>query len=265
MISNRKLVSFDGHCPVNCKHCYTHDFVYETEINPDYGQINDLVSSLDDGKDFDVIYVSRRRENFIDESAGIELIKQLYRKYKKHILVITRMNLTKTCIDQLAQINCAMMTEGKRLVVAISIAADSSYNTIEDSQHIASPRDRCEALKKTHEAGIQTILMARPILPNSIIPTREIIELIIEYKQSIDVVVSSGLAVNHRILSRLNKTEKDFIYLPGDNTEFLIGSEAKGIRYVDVSKELASIKESCIKIKIPFYTHSIQALNQLIQ
>lgn len=105
--------------------------------------------------------------------------------------------------------------------------------------------------------------MARPVLPNRILPVSEIINLIHQNSEYIDSVVASGLAVNNRILKRLNLQESDFSYLPGDNSEYLIGSGAKDIQYINVERELHMIQTSCSDLNLPFFTHSMNALNLL--
>ena len=89
---DRKIVSFSGYCPLNCKHCYTYELPLQNGKN-DLGEIPDIVESLADADDFDVIYVSRSRENFIDETAGAKLLESLYEAYHKPMLVITRKDL----------------------------------------------------------------------------------------------------------------------------------------------------------------------------
>ena len=87
--------------------------------------------------------------------------------------------------------------------------------------------------------------------------------MISSYHEYIDAVIASGLAVNEQILERLRLSEEEFAFLPGNNNEYLIGSSAKNIKYIDVSPELERIKEICLDKGIVFSTHSMDALNQL--
>lgn len=263
-IKNRKLVSFSGVCPINCKHCYTYELA-QKKATSDADEIKSITANLNDGEPYDVIYVSHDRENFVDEDAGINLVEVLCNEYRKHIFIITRMNLSDACINRLAQINRRMQKAELLLSVAVSIPATTSYTITENSSFIASPEERCDCIRRLHNAGIKTILMARPVFPNSIIPVKEITEMIQNNAPYIDAVVSSGLAVNPTILQRLNMSKESFTYLPGNNAEYLIGSDVKDIKYINVNPELERIKDCCTDNSIPFSTHSMQALNMLLE
>lgn len=263
---NRILISFQGKCLINCKHCYVHE-IYEKTSVPDKEQIPYLLNQLDSANkdDFDIVYISRRRENFIDEEAGVSLAKAVFKKCKKHILIITRAPLSDECIDNLAILQEEMEKSGKVLIVAVSIPANQSYGMLEDIAAIPPPEARCEVLKKIHSAGISTILMARPLMPDRMIPISEVVDMIGSCKEFVDSVVSSGIAVNKPILKRLGLEEKDFTYLSGNNLEYLIGSDAKDIMYVDVKKEMLEIENYCKSIMMPFFDHSMKAVEYLIR
>lgn len=261
---DRKIVSFSGYCPLNCKHCYTYELPLQNGKN-DLGEIPDIVESLADADDFDVIYVSRSRENFIDETAGAKLLESLYEAYHKPMLVITRKDLSNLCIERLAKLNKKMKQEERLLTVAVSVPANKSYCITEDAKCVVEPESRCMVLKHLHEAGIHTIFMARPVFPREIIPTTEIVDLIVRYAPNIDAVVASGLAINEHILQRLKMKREAFRYLSGNHAEFLIGSQAENIEYIDVSNELSEIQHCCGKLNIPFSTHSMEALNSIMR
>lgn len=257
----RVLVSFSGKCPLECKHCYTLDHECQKDI-PDMDEVKQIIASIRN-LSFDIIYVSHDRENFIDEQAGINLVVSLFETYHKSILIITRKCLSQTTIEQLAALGKNMAEHNHSLYIAVSIPANSSYGITENIERIANPSDRCELLKRLHKSGIKSILLARPIFPNSIIPTNEVVEMISDFHDCIDAVVASGLAVNDSILERLRINEKELNYLPGDNNQFLIGSSAKDIKYIDVSSELATIEKKCSEYGIVFSSHSMDALNKL--
>lgn len=259
--SKRILVSFSGKCPLECKHCYTLDLDC-LKSNPDMDEIESIVASIRN-MEFDIIYVSHNRENFVNEQAGIQLIESLYNTYYKSILIITRKCLCTDTIEQLASLNKTMKKNKHSLFVAVSIPANISYGITENAERIATPIERCELLKKLHKKNITSILLARPIFPNSIIPTKEIIEMISNYHMYIDAVVASGLAVNKEIIKRLGLNEKELEYLPGNNNEYLIGSSAKDIKYINVHNELLEIEKACYEYGIVFSTHSMDALIQL--
>ena len=120
-----------------------------------------------------------------------------------------------------------------------------------------------EIIKKVHDSGINTILMIRPLMPDSIIPLKEVFDLINITKENIDAVVSSGLAVNPTILERLGFKEEDFSYMEGNNSEFLIGAEVPNIKYVDTDEEIKKIEDFCRSNSILFRRHSLDAVNAI--
>lgn len=259
--TNRVLVSFTGRCPLECKHCYTLD-QDSPKCSQDMEEVEQIVESIY-GQLFDIVYVSHDRENFIDEKAGIKLTELLYKTYQRSIFIITRKCFSQDTIRQLATLSRKMADNHHSLFVGVSIPANDSYGITEKKDKIASPIDRCELLKRLHQNGIISILLARPIFPNSIVPTNEVIEMISTYHDCIDAVVASGLAVNDSILERLCLNKKELKYLPGNNNNYLIGSSAKNIKYIDVSSELGEIEKACSEYGIIFSSHSMDALNQL--
>lgn len=263
-IKNRKLISFSGICPLGCKHCYTYELDHRNDYANDKDEIKSLIHDIDCSEPFDVIYLSRKRENFVDEEAALNLIQQLIKRYKRHIFIITRQCLSDAAVSRLSFFTEDMARQGLMLAVAVSIPANDSYHLTEDIKKIATPEERCECIRRLHIHGIKTIFMARPLFPDHIIPVHEITNLIEKNAKYIDAVVASGLAVNSHILTRLQMSETTFEYLNGDNSEYLIGSEAQDIRYIDVSNELAIVADCCREHCIRFSTHSMEALNMLL-
>ena len=84
ILKKREIVSFDGPCPYNCKHCYTFGLKEENK----HLTIENIINSLK-GKEFDVIYVSHNKENFLKPSEGIKLCEELFSNYNKDIIAIT--------------------------------------------------------------------------------------------------------------------------------------------------------------------------------
>lgn len=258
ILKKREIVSFDGPCPYNCKHCYTFG-LNESVKNT---SIQDIVDSLE-GKDFDVIYVSHNKENFLNPSEGIKLCEELYKKYGKDMIAITRNVFNDEELDKLAELSKKMKENDKMFFLAVSIPAKESINITEGNGLIPTPSDRLDFLKRANSKGIKTILVIRPLYPNHIIPVKEALDLIDESYHFIDCVLASGLAVNKSVLSQLNMTEDQFKYLDGDNSNYLIGAVSGDTKYIDVSEELSKIKDKCNTLNIPFFDHSLSAINFL--
>ncbi len=108
VLKKRELVSFDGPCPYQCKHCYTYGLDEENKHLTE----NDIVDSLK-GKQFDVIYVSHNRENFVVPDEGIELCSKLFETYNKDMIAITRNVFNDEELDRFAKLSRKMKEAGK--------------------------------------------------------------------------------------------------------------------------------------------------------
>lgn len=258
--NTRILTSFSGECPMNCKHCYTYELPAKTQNNS-YRQIVDEISE----KTFDIIYLSQSYENFFDEEKGICLCEELYKKYKKDLFIITRSSLSDKALERLKVLNQVMMSKGNNLFFAVSLCADQSYYLTEDEQMCPPPEKRLRNLEKMAAYGIRTILLLRPIFPDNIIPIDECIGLIEKSKNYIGAVVSSGLIVTDGILDKLSLDKECLRFLPSGKTEYLQDLDPDKAQYVDVEKELYTLESFCKQMEIPFFRHSLPALNYLKQ
>ena len=249
----RSLVSFQGECPLKCKHCYT------TELNRQ--QMMDLetvVSSIED-ENSDIIYVSHDYENFFDQEKGIELCERLFEKYNKHLFIITRMALKTAIINRLKQLYIYMRTRRKIIIFSESIFALESYNVSEDCE---TPEKRIETLNRVADIGIPTILMLRPVFPKKYVKLEEYRELIDRVK--VTAVVTSGLIVTDSIIDKLNMRKESLKFSANLGSEYLSSLNPESIHYVDVTEELKYIEQECKNRGIPCYRHSMEAVEQII-
>lgn len=251
----RVLVSFRGRCPMQCKHCYTYDLPEREEKEISY------IVEETGREEFDIIYLSQKYENFYDEEQGFSLCRDLYFKYHKDIFIITRSHFSDDLVKKLKDLNQEMQKNGNQLYLAVSLCADQSYYITEDREKCPTPLRRLDNLRRAHKHGIKTLMLLRPIFPDAIIPVKECIGLLEQGKDYVNAVVSSGLAVTDSILLRLSLSGEDFNYLPSSDSEYL--SDLKGAHYVDVRSELLQIQRGCMERKIPFFLHSMPALNYL--
>lgn len=251
----RVLVSFRGRCPMQCKHCYTYDLAEREEKT-----VLEIVEETGREK-FDIIYLSQKYENFYDEEQGLSLCRELYFAYHKDIFIITRSHFSDSLVKRLKELNQEMQKNGNQLYLGVSLCADHSYSITEDPEKCPTPLKRLDNIRRAHKYGIKTLILLRPIFPDAVIPVKECIGLLEQGKDFVDAVVSSGLVVTDSILMRLNLKKKDFNYLPSNNSEYL--SDLKGAHYIDVRSELFQIQRGCIERKIPFFSHSMPALNYL--
>lgn len=254
--NKRELISFDGKCPLRCKYCYTYDLDEDLQ----YRNVEELVYSIA-GREFDIIYLSQTYENFFDQQKGINLCEELYKQYRKDIFIITKSSLDNATIIKLADLNFRMMKNKNQLYLGVSVCANESYEKIERVGICPSPLERVHNLEIGFQLGIKTLLLLRPIFPNSIIPVKECIDLLNQIKSNIYAVVSSGLIITPRNIKELGLEKDSLYFLENGDSDYLANIERSKINFVNVEEELKTIQKYCEEQKIPFFRHSMPALN----
>lgn len=257
---DRALVSFQGRCPMNCKHCYTFDLDEQEEILE-----ASAVASAALPEDCDIIYVSQRYENFYHEPDGTDLCRALYRTHHKDIFVITRSFLHDDTLRDLSRLHRKMAAQGHTLFLSVSLCANESYGVTEDPAVCPTPLQRLSNLQRAHALGIQTILMLRPVFPDAVIPVSECCSLVARYADAVDAVVTSGLIVTEGVLARLHLDESALSFATDGDSSYLADLKGEDVRYVDVERELREIERACAAQGVPCFRHSMPALNFLAQ
>lgn len=253
-MDKRVLVSFDDICPYQCKHCYTLD-IRRSGYNRSISEIVDSIET----QEFDVVYVSQRRDNFTDPDEGMELCEKLFEKYCCNIFIITRNVFANDQIERLLLLKNKMEKNDKKIIVACSVFATKSYATSENPHVVPSPYERLNFIKHLSDCGVKTFVIIRPVFPNSIIPIDELHELVDECKKINVCVVSSGLAVNDDICWRLDLDSTKLQYLK--DVHYLEGAMEGTLEFINVESELAELKQYCNKEGVTFFDHTLQALN----
>lgn len=257
MMDKRVLVSFDDICPYQCKHCYTLD-IPRTQFNR---SIPEIVKSIEQ-KDFDVIYVSQRRDNFVNPDDGILLCEQLFECYNSNIFIITRNIFDENQVERLLSLKEKMEIAGKEIVVASSVFATKSYSKSENPMKVPSPYERMKFIKRLKTCGVKALIIIRPVFPEYIIPVEELYELVDICKKMNVCIVSSGLALNDDICWRLNLNPCDMEYM--ENVHYLEGAMEGKLKFLNVEDEMKKLKQYCEKEGVTFFDHTIQALNYII-
>ena len=256
--SRRVITSMGGRCPYQCKHCYAADIVI-----PEYKiDIKQAIESISD-RCFDIIYVSEKTDVFFDVDIGIKYLHHLYDRYHKDILVITRSHLSEVVTTQLVKLNDNMTLNGNTLYIAESICATKSYVVTENKLRCPTPWERMKTIELLHSQGIKTLVFLRPVFPNSIIPITECQEVIENISTSSDAIVASGLIVTPGILNRLNMKLTDLPLLEKGDSAYLDDISQSEIHYVNVEEELLQLEKRCDECGVPFFRHSIWALNYI--
>lgn len=259
----RIMVSKDGACPMQCAHCFTYELPEMTEIDTKNRRTNDEIISDIQDESFDIIYVSHTCENFLAEEDGLDLCGKLYERYEKDIFIITRSFLADETIEKLADLNNRMGKQGHRLYLAVSCFANNSYGISENTDICPSPEERLSNLERAYNAGIATFLILRPVFPDEIVSVKECTYLVCKARKYINAVISSGLIVTDQILARLKLDGTQFKYLQNGDSDYLKNMPKENARYLDVEKELEEIQSCCRECNIPFFRHSMPALNYI--
>lgn len=258
-ITKRVLISFDGLCPYNCKHCYT----YEIPVAKTPRTIEQLVNSIEDDS-FDVVYISQKKENYIIPEEGLSLCEAIFDKYNCNIMTITRSVFETSQRERFVSLHNKMKSRGKHLFLGISIIGLDSSAVSEDFSMIPTPEERIEFAKEMYNFNVNTLLLIRPLFPNKLIPINELKQIIDNVKGNISCVLSGALMINTHIIKRLNIVEEDMTFLSGGESEYLDGAISHSMKFVDIRNEMSYLKDCCVANNVPFFEHSIPALNYLI-
>ena len=254
----RQLISFGGACPFGCNHCYTFSQEYQHNAS---ASIQEIVKSLS-GKDFDIVYVSGHRENFVDPDKGLALCEAVFDEYDVDILFTTRAIFNDAQSLRLMQFFDKMRSRGRNLFVCSSVSATTSYRKLEPSPLVPSPNERMDFLKRVFDMGIFTILAIRPLCPSEFIPIEEPLEIVDKCHAFSSAVLSSGIVVEETVLKRL----KAFPQFKSNGKEPLMNcleNEGLLVEYVDVEKELAIIRERCSNYGKELFTQSLPIVEAL--
>jgi len=255
---SRQLVSFEGACPFSCLHCYTFCEGYENSTG---STIPDIIDTLK-GKDFNVVYVSGHKENFIDPDLGLRLCEEIFREFYVDILITTRNVFRDEHLQKLDKLQKEMRAKNNHIYFCVSVPAYDSHKKLEPNRAIPIPSDRIAFLKKVYQLGINTILTIRPLCPSEFIPDEEALKIIEECKCFSSAVLVSGIVVNEQILHNLGDFPKNYSLLKEGVLMDCLGNDLL-MRYVDVSKELKKISDFCNSKGVPFFEKSLDAINYI--
>jgi len=258
MIKKREFISFSGSCPYDCKHCYTFHCAQNSGFKED--DITRLSKSIL-GKDFDIVYVSGHKENFVNPDVGIDLCEKLFVEHSCHIFAITRNVFTDSQVERLRELSSLMQARGKKLFVAVSISALESAAIVENTENLPTPLERINFLKRLYEAGILNILLLRPLFNNNIIPISETMKIVDLLQSNVSCVVASGLAVNDGILSKMGIPSEAFRYAAINSSEYLNGAIVGDNKLVDITEEYSKLEKKCKQYGLPLFSHSMEAAN----
>lgn len=263
----RILVSFYGTCPLACRHCFTQSLTLIKNAGKSHAVQDDIQSIVNDleGEVFDIVYVSHNRENFCDEQAGLSLVRALWERLEKDVFVITRMALSEAALTELRELDDEMRSADHGLFLATSVLGADSYGVAERVGVCPTPKERVDMLVRADSIGLRSLLMLRPVFPNSIVPIEECLGLVEAVAGGVRAVVSSGLVLTDEVERELSIDFSNCKMLVGGDTSYLDSLAPEMVRYVDVSDELGRIEGRCSELGIPFFRHTLPAINYIAQ
>lgn len=113
-------------------------------------------------------------------------------------------------------------------------------------------------LSEVYNNGIDTFLTIKPLCPNEFIPIEVALTIIDKCKDYSTVVLSSGIVVDKHILKRLKDFPIEYKSEEAPLMECLENNIL--VQYVDVSNELNEIQKLCSEYNLPFFQHSMPAI-----
>ena len=256
MLRKRELVSFTGRCEFDCKHCFAQEIVEPDERE---NGVEDVINDLKD-KIFDVVYISHNKENFLNPEKGVTLCEKIYENYRCDICVITRTEFTGDPLKRITELNSRMKETRNNLTFCISVPALESSDKIESSEFMPSPEARIRFAKKLKKLGIYSFVTIRPLFPDFVISTSEVHQIVDLCAGEVDAILTGGLCVTDHILQRLGLESSKLKFLASADSEYLQGTDVD-FKEVDVRNEIDDLEQYCKSKRIPFFKHSMDALN----
>lgn len=125
------------------------------------------------------------------------------------------------------------------------------------------PSDWVGCLVKRQLALLENPSKYLRLFPSEVIPNEEIKRLIEMAIGNVDAIITGGLITTEEIEKRLVLNYENWKYLEGNDSAYLVGAISGKARFVDVRDEIMSLRNCCEVCEIPFFEHSLQAINYL--
>lgn len=252
------VVSLGGkRCPLNCAHCYTFapDFKFFPSKNPDE-LISDLLPICNSDT---IVYLSGDIEPFLAESKALKFLELMASNTDVDLLFTTRLSLSESTIDSIAQINEIQIQKNRLLIGSVSIPALESYQRIETAKMVPTPYERVELLKKLLSIPIPTMVAIRPIFPTRIINPgeyRRLISLISTYST---IIVGELLFLDTEgiLENRLGISVSEEEYFEGKMSFLAQDRKWKVCKW---DSQIQVIRDECKKHDKAFYMRSMPGI-----
>ncbi len=257
-------------CNLGCKFCFataTHEFYRARAAKG----VIDLVTAKERieetlrtvGDSVHSINSSCSQELFLDEQFGINKIQWLA-QFGTNVSFSTRIALSEATLDALRNIDQRMRESRKKLLVLTSIITNKQRTDLEGKT--STPQDRIRTLQGLRNRDIAAGVLMRPILPEGLLPTTEITNLIDAVKDITPVLtIGREFMFTDSIGSRLGiaRTDPDIApHIRGESVGLgFVGSDNNWHRYVD--PRIPELVEFGRDKKIPTFTSTREALELL--
>ncbi|MDR1410129.1 MAG: radical SAM protein [Oscillospiraceae bacterium] len=151
-------------CPLDCKYCFANEIIrgHENEdgiylSEEQFGLLEQLPA------DIKTVMLGCDTEFLQDKTQALQILKRLT-AISKDISVITKLPLDDKFIAELAEIDNTLRRNGNFLTFSVSLACTKS----KDKWELRTPSvaSRVETLRKVCEAGIDSMVAIRPLIPN---------------------------------------------------------------------------------------------------
>ena len=154
-----------------------------------------------------------------------------------------------------------MRSDNRFLFVCSSISATDSASKLENLEIVPAPAERMAFLQSIYSVGIYTLLTLRPVCPDSFIPINELRDIIRACKSFSSAVIASGMLVDDSMRKRIPDFPRDIKCGLVKLDQYLKNDDP--IYEVDVEEELVAIEEECSLCNLPFFRHSLPAINRI--
>lgn len=150
-------------CPLDCKYCFSENLSRSKQKESVYLSAEQLELLSDLPEEIKTIMLGCDTEFFQNKREAISVIEKIS-DFGKDVSIITKLNIDDSTIDRLRIVNEKMDKIGNILVFSTSIPCFDSSRKWEPKA--PKVEKRIETLVKISNAGIDSMVAIRPLIPN---------------------------------------------------------------------------------------------------
>lgn len=189
-------------CRNGCVYCYS---PYVSPVNR-FPSTDHMMQALKHDKDrYDMIGQGCEQELFTDQARAIEIMN-MWASLGKIILFSTKTKLTDGTIEALKHVDGRLKNQGSYLFAQVSMVSGITRRDLEPCA--PSVEDRIDTLERLSAAGIYTSAYIKPLLPETIVPMHEIMEIVDKTAGFADCYVIGSFYFEPHILRNMRLMER---------------------------------------------------------